>query len=65
MVSGIPVAALRPEQRPLECTNEQGQLRWSGDYAPFGEVTNRVINSKVSCLRNYRSKTLRMLFAMS
>ncbi|PYB82975.1 RHS domain-containing protein [Pseudomonas sp. RC3H12] len=30
---------------PLECTNEQGQLRWSGDYAPFGEVTNRVINS--------------------
>ncbi|NIF22818.1 RHS repeat-associated core domain-containing protein, partial [Candidatus Pantoea multigeneris] len=22
-----------------------GQLRWSGDYAPFGEVTNPVINS--------------------
>ncbi|NIF24407.1 RHS repeat domain-containing protein [Candidatus Pantoea multigeneris] len=30
---------------PLECTDEQGQLRWSGDYAPFGEVTNPVINS--------------------
>ncbi|WP_353938848.1 hypothetical protein [Pantoea ananatis] len=43
---------------PLECTNEQGQLSWSSDYAPFGEVTNRVINS-MPMLKNQVNTPLR------